>query len=146
MTEDTPDAIVADVAIDPIACVPSDTSLRDVARLLDGCGGGVVLLESDSLQAVTEHDIVRAVAEGRSIDTPASEIVHDRLLAVLPSTTLSTALHRMIDAEVRALVVLDREHRLVGLVTLRAVLGALLGPLPWVGALRLALHIETMPT
>jgi CBS domain-containing protein len=137
------DAVVADVEIEPIVCVSAQASLVEVARVLDRVRSGMILVQSDELIIVTEHDVVRALANGRALDTPVVHIAGRGLLAVHPSTALTTALRHMLDQDVPALAVVDAQDHRVGLLTLRAVLAGLLAPLPWVGALRLALHLES---
>jgi signal-transduction protein with cAMP-binding, CBS, and nucleotidyltransferase domain len=136
------ETVVADVAIDPIVRVSSQATLVDLVRVLAHVAAGIVVVESEELAIVTEHDVVVALAEGQPADTPAAEIAHDGMLAVPPSTPLTVALDRMLHAGVLALVVVDAPRHRLGLVTLHSVIGALAAPMPWVGALQLALHLE----
>lgn len=134
---------LSEAAIESIAWVPSGTTLQSAAHLIERGRLGVIALDRDhSVALVTERDVVRAVAAGVPPETPVDDVELQPAVVASPSTTLPGALRAMLDAGVRSVVVVDDELHPLGAVTLATVVGALLGGPPWLGALRLALHIE----
>ncbi len=133
---------VADIALEPLRCLPSDTPLRVVARVLATKKQGSVVVQWNPVLVVTERVVIDALAQDNGPDTPAATVAVVPDPVVHESAPLLAVLQAMIDTHQRSLVVVDDDDRPLGLVTLPAVLDALFGAPPWVGALRLALHIE----
>jgi CBS domain-containing protein len=68
---------------------------------------------------VTDRDIViRAVCEGRSFETPVSEVMTAELEYCYDDDEIGDAADKMAELQVRRLAVLDRDMRLVGIVSL----------------------------
>jgi CBS domain-containing protein len=69
---------------------------------------------------VTDRDItLRGVAQGLSCeDAPLSEIMTEEVLWCFEDQTVSEVMEKMGDAQVRRLPVVDREKRLVGILSL----------------------------
>jgi len=133
---------VADVVLEPLRCLPSDTPLRVVARVLASKKQGSVVVQWNPVLVVTERVVIDALAKDKGPETPAATVAVAPDPVVHESAPLFSVLRAMIDTHQRSLVVVDRDDRPLGLVTLTAVLAALFGAPPWVGALRMALHIE----
>jgi len=112
------------MTVKPVVATPQ-TSIRDVAALMDRFGVGSVLVKegSELLGIVTEADYVRrAVLEGHdTIKTPISKIMTKDIVTVNPGVDVLDALLLMKDADVRHLPVVD-DGRLVGFVTLKDIL------------------------
>jgi CBS domain-containing protein len=133
---------VADVALDPIACLAPTASVAQVARVLTENRQGAVVLLSEPFAVVTQHDVVHAIAVGADPDLPALDIQHEGACVIAEQTPLADTLQLMLDHDHSSVVVVDAQDRIIGFVTMRRVVDALLSGPPWVGALRLALHIE----
>ncbi|HVI34362.1 CBS domain-containing protein [Phenylobacterium sp.] len=99
---------------------PQDT-IQDVARRMVEIDAGVMpVCDGDRLQGmVTDRDIVvRAVSEGRSFQTPVSEVMTPDVECCYEDDDIGEAADRMAELQVRRLAVVDRDKRLVGIVAL----------------------------
>ena len=97
-----------------------DDSLRDVARTMREIDAGSMPVgENDRLVGmITDRDIaIRAVAEGKSPDTKVREIMSDEVLYCFDDQDLDEVAKNMSQIKVRRLPVVDREKRLVGILS-----------------------------
>ncbi|HET9729004.1 MAG TPA: CBS domain-containing protein [Acidimicrobiia bacterium] len=112
----------------PAVFVHPNDSLRHVATTLmeESIGAALVRGPHGAIGLVSERDIVRAISEGASIErTTAEDVMSEELVTVEPGDDLLDAVHRMLDAEVRHLPVLE-EGVTAGMVSARDALRALL--------------------
>jgi signal-transduction protein with cAMP-binding, CBS, and nucleotidyltransferase domain len=102
--------------------LPSSSPIIDAARKMAEAGIGAVLVEDgDKLcGVVTDRDItIRAVAKGRDpSNTKLSEICSNDLATVSEDDELDQALQVMRDKAVRRVVVTDRQHKALGVLSL----------------------------
>jgi CBS domain-containing protein len=102
-------------------CAAPDTPLSQVAQLMEAEDvGAIPVLDGDRLAGmITDRDIVvRAIAKGKDPRGMATaEISSGELVTVGPDHDLSDALHLMAQHQVRRLLVVDDENRLVGVVS-----------------------------
>ena len=101
-------------------CGPERT-LREAARMMcDEDIGALPIGENDRLVGMlTDRDIaVRAVAEGKGPDTPIRDVMSAEVLYCFEDDDLDQAAQNMGDVKVRRLPVLNRDKRLVGIVSL----------------------------
>jgi CBS domain-containing protein len=120
-----PGAFPIDVLIaDTVVCVAPTDTLREVAGVLIGNSIGAVVVGSQDEPAgiVSEHDIVRAVADGVDPATTAADIAHTELFWTQASTTVAVVAAQMMDQYVRHMLVEDG-GRLSGIVSARDLLG-----------------------
>jgi CBS domain-containing protein len=99
---------------------PTQT-LREAARLMAELDVGVLPVgENDQLIGmITDRDIaVRAVAAGLGPDTAVSEVMTDSVMYCFADQSLEEVSRNMGDIQVRRLPVVDREKRLVGIISL----------------------------
>jgi predicted transcriptional regulator len=88
---------------------PNDT-LRRVAQTFieESIGAALVRGPHHALGLVSERDIVRAIADGANADRMhAEEIMTEDLVTVGPNDDVIDAVHRMLDAEIRHLPVVE---------------------------------------
>lgn len=101
--------------------IAKDASLLDAALCMrDAAIGSVIVPDGDHLSGIlTDRDIVvRAVAEGRPLDsTSAAAICSRELTTVGPTDSLERAMDLMGERAIRRLPVVEY-HRLVGIVSL----------------------------
>jgi CBS domain-containing protein len=98
-----------------------DQSIRDAARLMAEIDAGVLPVgENDRLVGmITDRDIaIRAVAAGKPPTTPVREIMSSEVKYCFADDDLDDVAENMADIKLRRLPVLDREKRLVGIVSL----------------------------
>ncbi|HEX4982121.1 MAG TPA: CBS domain-containing protein [Ilumatobacteraceae bacterium] len=120
-----PGALRIDVLIgDTVVCVVPTATLREVANVLidDGISAVVVGSQERPVGIVSEHDIVRAVADGADSSTTAADIAHTQLFWSEASSSVAEVATQMMDQYVRHILVED-EGRLAGIVSARDLLG-----------------------
>ncbi len=97
-------------------------SIREVARIMSEIDAGSLPVgENDRLVGmITDRDIaIRAVAEGKSPDTPVREVMTtEQVLYCYEDEDIAQVAENMGDERVRRLPVMNREKRLVGIVSL----------------------------
>ena len=98
-----------------------DMSLREVAAIMrDGDMGAVPVLDNGKLVGiVTDRDIVvRAVAEGKTTDSPVGEAMTTDLFTVGPDDFVFEAIRLMGDKQVRRVPVIDNNGELAGIIAM----------------------------
>jgi CBS domain-containing protein len=96
-------------------------SIRDVAKIMAEIDAGAMPVgENDRLIGmITDRDIaVRAVAQGKGPDTPVREVMSTEVLYCYDDEELDRVASNMGDEQVRRLPVVNRDKRLVGIVSL----------------------------
>ena len=109
---------------------PEDT-LADAARKMwKQQTGSLLVIEGEELVGIiTERDVLKAVAQGTSLDqTPISQVMTKDVVSVGPGTSLREAARVMAERWIRHLPVLDGS-RLVGILSQRDLAGVLAGAL-----------------
>jgi CBS domain-containing protein len=115
---------IGDVMSKKVTTVHLTTSLREAAEKMRAEDIGalpVVDSATDKIRGMlTDRDIVvRAVAMGRNLDrTSAAEVMTEKIRYVFEDEDIAKAAEHMQDRQIRRLVVLNRDKRLVGLVAL----------------------------
>lgn len=101
-------------------CSPDD-SLQGVAQKMRQLDTGVMPIgENDRLVGmITDRDIaVRAVADGKGPDTPVREAMTQEVLYCYDDDQLDNVIENMADQKIRRLPVVNRDKRLVGIVSI----------------------------
>jgi CBS domain-containing protein len=97
-------------------------SIRDVAKMMGELDAGAMPVgENDRLIGmITDRDIaLRAVAQGKGPDTPVRDVMStEQVLYCYDDEDLDHVAKNMGDEQVRRLPVVNREKRLVGIVSL----------------------------
>lgn len=105
-----------------IAVAPNDQVASITRTLAQHRIGAVLVLERDGSVSgiVSERDIVRALAGGgeATLRMSAGQLMTRVLHTVTPETTVQAALRVMTDRRIRHLPVLERDGRLVGMVSI----------------------------
>ncbi|TRN02720.1 histidine kinase [Sulfolobus sp. F1] len=102
-------------------------SIREVAQIMKKENISSVIITSDAkpIGIDTERDIVRAVADGLSYDSPIETIMTKGLIMVTPDKDVTEALLIMYQNNIRHLVVINEKGNLLGVVSIRDVARAL---------------------
>lgn len=111
---------------EPVARVPADATVADVAKALVAVDAGAVVVGDDALPAalVSERDIVRVVAAGDDPATvPAADIASTKLVWCDAAATVDQVSARMMDHYIRHVLV-KSDGALAGIVSARDLLGA----------------------
>jgi CBS domain-containing protein len=96
-------------------------TIRDVAKMMaDLDAGAMPVGENDRLVGmITDRDItIRAVALGKGPDTPVREVMSSEVKYVFDDEDLEDVAQNMADIQMRRMPVVNREKRLVGIVSL----------------------------
>src|SRR5262245_1803229 len=97
-------------------------SIQEAAKMMAAIDAGVLPVgENDRLVGmITDRDIaVRAVARGLSPNTKVRDVMsHDGVMYCFDDEEIEEVAHNMADIKVRRLPVLNRDKRLVGIISL----------------------------
>ena len=112
---------VSDCMTRDVQMTSPEETLRDAAQAMVRLDAGVLpVSEGDRLVGmITDRDIaVRGVAEGRGPDTKVAEVMSREVMYCFEDEDSAAVLRYMGDIQVRRLPVLNRDKRLIGIVSL----------------------------
>jgi CBS domain-containing protein len=112
---------VSEVMTRDVRIVAPDQNLQEAARLMGELDiGALPVAENEKLVGmITDRDItVRAVARGRGPDSPVREAMSKDIKYCYDDQTTDEVTRNMGDIQVRRLPVVDRNKRLVGILSL----------------------------
>ena len=110
-----------DVMTTDVKTLTPDQSIREAAALMADIDSGALLVnDQDRLIAmITDRDIaIRAVAKGLDCDTPIREVMSKTIRYCFDDESVQDVAQNMAENEMRRMPVLNREKRLVGVVSL----------------------------
>lgn len=111
-----------DIMTTNVECLAPDASLREVASRMKSLDVGFIpLCENDKLfGTVTDRDIViRAIAEGRDVEsTKARDVMSADVFYCFEDDSVETVAKKMQEKEVRRILILDKNKRLTGVISL----------------------------
>ncbi len=111
----------------PLAGVAPDANLQEVADAMVAAGVGALIVTNSNRDGaagiVSERDIVRALARRRDpATTLAGDIANTTLVWCDAEATVTDVAERMVECYIRHVLV-ERDGRLVGIVSARDLLG-----------------------
>lgn len=112
---------ISDIMTRDVETITPDQSICEAACAMARVDCGAILVhDGDRLVGiVTDRDItVRAVAEGLESDTPVSQVMSENIRYCFEDEDIQHVAENMADIQMRRLPVLDRNKRLVGVVSL----------------------------
>lgn len=136
----TPASPISALALREAVQVAGDTPIAEVAHAMHDAGVSAVLVDGDAAIA-TERDLVRAVEAELAPDAEICAVATPYPVRVGGDCSVMDAAARMLNEEVRHLVV-DLDDGDVAIVSLREVMAVLLGavnPEIWLTRLRVAI-------
>lgn len=104
-----------------VRTISPDTTLQEAALLMRQADiGALIVNDADRMIGVlTDRDLViRAMAEGTSMDTPIREVMSDEVLYCYDDEEVDHIAKNMAQNQKRRLPVVNRDKRLVGIVSL----------------------------
>jgi len=103
-----------------------DQSIQEAARLMQIDSGFLPVGEDDRLVGmITDRDIaVRAIADGKGPDTPVRDVMTRDVKYCFEDEDVAEVARNMGDEQVRRLPVVNRDKRLVGVVSLADIAGS----------------------
>lgn len=112
---------ISEIMTTDVETVTPDQSICEAACAMARVDCGAILVrDGDRLVGmVTDRDIaVRAVAAGMESDTPVSQVMSENIRYCFEDEEVQHVAENMADIQMRRLPVLDRNKRLVGVVSL----------------------------
>jgi CBS domain-containing protein len=112
---------IAEAMTRDVQTITPDQSIVDAARMMADCDcGALPVEESDRLVGmITDRDIVvRALAEGKTPDTRIKDVMSTDIKYCFEEDDLDSVAQNMGDLQVRRLPVVNRDKRLVGIISL----------------------------
>jgi CBS domain-containing protein len=112
---------ISEVMTEGVRYVDPNTPIREIAKeMRDNDFGSVPIADEERLVGmVTDRDIVvRGIAQGLDATAPASQVMSPNVLYCFEDDTVEAVLKNMGANQVRRLPVVNREKRLVGVVSL----------------------------
>jgi CBS domain-containing protein len=113
--------LVSEAMTRDVRVVSPDHTIEAAARIMGEIDAGVLpVAENDLLVGmITDRDItVRAVAEGKGPETRVREVMTQDVKYCFDDEPISQVAHNMGDTQLRRLPVVNREKRLVGVLSL----------------------------
>lgn len=118
---------VRDVMTERVRTVTPTATIREAARLMGDIDAGVLpVAEGDRLIGmVTDRDIaLRAIAVGKGPDASVGEVMSPEVKYCFDDEDVDDVCENMADLQVRRLPVVNRDKRLVGIVSLADIANA----------------------
>jgi CBS domain-containing protein len=117
---------VGDIMSAPPVTVGEDTGIVEASRIMVEKGiGSLIVVDSEGRLAgiVTERDLLYALARDLACrGGKVSDVMTRNVVTVRPEDSVSTAIDKMREANVRHLPVVDAEGRPVGVLSMRDIL------------------------
>ncbi|MEQ5825755.1 CBS domain-containing protein [Sulfitobacter sp. NFXS29] len=111
---------VQDIMTSNPTCCDPDTSIQEAAALMAEKSVGSIPVLNDAgepVGIVTDRDICcGAVAQGKTVETPVSEIMSNDLLTVSADDDVESCCNKMEEKQVRRSVVTDESGKCCGVV------------------------------
>jgi CBS domain-containing protein len=108
--------------------VGTAVTVAEAARLMLKRRVGAAVVVDEHIPGpgmITERDVMRAVADGRDLEaTPVEACMTFEARTATTNWDLDTAAEEMINGHFRHLVVVDEQGRMVGIVSMRDIVGA----------------------
>jgi len=104
-----------------VQLVSPTQTIRDAARMMVELDAGALPVQQDDrlVGMITDRDIaVRAVAQGKSPDTPVRDVMSREVLYCFDDQEIADVARNMGEVKVRRLPVVNRDKRLVGIVSI----------------------------
>ena len=111
--------LVEDVMTKAIISVPTETTVFQVAKMMEQGGIGAVLVKKNGNLSgiITDRDYAtKIVSHNLSSDTPVATIMSSPLITINYNESISAAAERMTDKKIRKLAVTNNGN-IVGLIT-----------------------------
>jgi CBS domain-containing protein len=104
-----------------VRIISPDDSIQSAAWIMGEIDAGILPVTEDErlIGFVTDRDIaVRGVANGATCDTPVRDVMTREVLYCYQDDAAADVLDTMADLQLRRMPVLDRDKRLVGIVSI----------------------------
>lgn len=119
---------VGDIITKPLVTIPSRTTLFEAAKMMVEKNMGLLVVcdakEKAKLVAViSERDIIKSIASGENLTTPVEQVGTRQVITVKANAEVAEAAKAMNRHRIRHVVVVDDQDRLMGVVSMRDLVG-----------------------
>ena len=119
---------VRDIIQRPLITVPAGRTLLEAARVMVENNMGLLVISDpkDSTKpagVISERDIIRAIASGRKLDVSVDEVSTKQVITIKANSEVAEAAKAMNRHQIRHVVVVDEQEKLVGVVSMRDLVG-----------------------
>ena len=104
-----------------VELVSPTQTIRDAAQMMADLDAGALPVQQDDrlVGMITDRDIaVRAVAQGKSPETPVRDVMSPEVLYCFDDQEIEEVSRNMGEVKVRRLPVVNRDKRLVGIISI----------------------------
>ena len=104
-----------------VELVSPTQTIRDAAQMMADLDAGALPVQQDDrlVGMITDRDIaVRAVAQGKSPETPVRDVMSSEVLYCFDDQEIEDVSRNMGEVKVRRLPVVNRDKRLVGIISI----------------------------
>ena len=139
ITENIKNITVSSIMTSKVIIVTEKQTLKELSKLMYQRNiGGIIILKDilpndasdvgEPIGIITERDIARLVAfsSNLSTDTPTSELMSSPLITINQNASIKDATDSMQQHNIRRLPVLDNNGKLVGIITAKDILKAMM--------------------
>lgn len=139
ITENIKNITVSSIMTSKVITVTEKQTLKELSKLMYQRNIGGIIIEKDippnnssdegdPIGIITERDIARLVAfsSNLSTDTPTSELMSRPLITINQKSSIKDASDLMQQHNIRRLPVLDNKGKLVGIITAKDILKAMI--------------------
>ena len=112
---------VGDIMNTDVETISPDATIEEAAQQMRDGDYGVLPVGDDEnlIGIITDRDIaIRAVAEGKDVDTPVSEVMSEGVVCANEDDSVEEAAQIMSDHQIRRLPVVDSDGKLIGIVSI----------------------------
>ncbi|HET7642944.1 MAG TPA: CBS domain-containing protein [Nitrososphaeraceae archaeon] len=139
ITENIKNITVSSIMTSKVITITEKQTLKELSKLMYQRNiGGIIILkdilsnnaseDGNPIGIITERDIARLVAfsSNLSTDTPTSELMSQPLITINQNSSIKDASDLMQQHNIRRLPVLDNKGKLVGIITAKDILKAMM--------------------
>ncbi|HTN30867.1 MAG TPA: CBS domain-containing protein [Pseudomonas sp.] len=112
---------ISEVMTHDVQTILPEQSIQEAASMMQRIDSGALLVHQGErlVGMITDRDIaIRAVAQGMSPDTPVRQVMSSGIRYCFDDEDVQHVAQNMADIQMRRLPVLNREKRLIGVVSL----------------------------
>lgn len=112
---------ISDIMTRDVRCVAPNDSMQRAAKAMEELDVGALPVwdGQNLIGMVTDRDItIRGVAEGKAVDSPVSEVMSTDVEYCFEDDQIDDVMEKMQGSQIRRVPVMDRQKRLIGMVSL----------------------------
>jgi len=117
-----------------VTAKPNETVADATRKMKEHNVGSVLIVDEHGrlLGIFTERDLVRIVASNKPLSTKLEEVMtKNNLVTASPDDPLPLIAHKMVEHNIRHIPVVDKEGRIVGIISIRKLLRYILSSYEW---------------